>query len=166
MIDSESYPHLTFVHVPEGVTTISDYAFSYGTHTGSIILPTTIKSIGKNSLNNFKRVTFLKKKPISSILPSVAKNTIVKVNKANISEYKSILNKKVTLIAAKNIIKSTKIAVNTKSINMATLKTQKLTAKLSKGSNENIYWLSSNTDILQVSDKGVVKAKKAGIYCN
>lgn len=157
-----AYNDMEFVSVPEGVTTISQNAFNFGKKSGSIILPATLQSLGKNSLINFKLVTFLKKKPIVNIAPAISADTTVKVNQSAIADYKKILGKKATVTNAKNIVKAAKLTLNKSSLELAVNKTQTITAKLSTGSNENIYWMSSDNTVLEVSAKGAVKAKKAG----
>jgi hypothetical protein len=163
IINENSDSHLRFVYVPEGVTTIADNGFNnIPYNTASIILPSTIKSLGKKSLYNFKLVTFLNKKPIQNISSAIKNGTTVKVNKSAISSYRSVLNSKVKVQAAKNVVKATKLTVKNTSYKINTMNTQKLTGSLTKGSNETVFWLSSDTNILEVSDKGVVNPKKAG----
>ena len=155
--------NLRFVSVPEGVTTFAENAFSANANnTASIILPSTIQTLGKKALYSFKLVTFLNKKPISNIATAFKTGTTVKVKKSSISSYKSVLNSKVNVIAAKNITKATKLSVNASSVTLSTLATKTLTGTLSKGSNENIYWSSTDTDIFEISSKGVINPKKSG----
>ena len=161
--DENSDSNLRFVYVPEGITTISENAFNnFPENTASIILPTTVKSMGKKSLYNFKLVTFLNKKPMKNISSAIQNGTTVKVDKSAISAYRSVLNSKVKVQAAKNVVKAAKLTVKNTSYKINTLNTQKLTGTLTKGSNETIFWLSSDTNILDVSEKGVVNPKKAG----
>jgi len=161
--DENNESNLRFLYVPEGVTTISEAAFnSISVNKASTILPTTIKSVGKKSLYSFKLVTFLNKKPIKNIAAAVKNGTTVKVKKSSISSYQSVLNKKVTVTAANNITKATKLTVNASSITLSTLAPITLTGALSKSSNENVYWFSTATDIFKISSKGVIHPTKAG----
>jgi hypothetical protein len=161
--DENNESNLRFLYVPEGVTTISEAAFnSISVNKASVILPTTIKSAGKKSLYSFKLVTFLNKKPIKNIAAAVKNGTTVKVKKSSISSFKSVLNKKVTVTAANNITKATKLTVNASSITLSTLAPITLTGALSKSSNENVYWFSTATDIFKISSKGVIRPTKAG----
>lgn len=59
-------------------------------------------------------------------------------------------------------MKAKSITVGVSDIKAKTIKTVKIPASLTKGSNENIYWLSGNTDILDVTGGGAVIPKKAG----
>ncbi len=161
--DENNETNLQFISVPEGVTTISANAFSnLPQYKASIILPSTVKSLGKQALYNFKLVTFINKKPIKNIAPAIKNGTTVKVDTGSIPTYKSLFSSKVSVIAAKNIKKAAKISVDKSSVTMAAKKKITLTGTLSKGSNENIYWHSSNTDIFEISSKGVITSKKAG----
>lgn len=161
--DENMETNLRFVYVPEGVTVISDYAF-YCTpnNTSSIILPTSVRQVGKKSLYAFRLVTFLNKKPLDNVASAVNKGTKVKVNGSVISKFKKILGSKVSVVAARNIVKAKNLTVSKEKINLGTDKTAKITASLTKGSNENIYWQSSDPDIIEVSSKGVIIPKKAG----
>ncbi len=161
--DENDESHLRFVHVPEGVTTISDQAFNdFMKNEGSIILPTSIKSLGKKSLYSFKLVTFLNKKPLPGIADAINKGTTVKVPSSVISTYKKALGSKISVVAAKNVVKSTKLKVSHSDINLSTIETPTLKGTLSSGSNETVFWLSSDDNIFEVSSKGVVNPKKAG----
>lgn len=161
--DENSETNLRFVYVPEGVTTISDYAFNnIPLNTASIILPTTVTKAGKNSLYTFKLVTFLNKKPLDNVAAAVKKGTTVKVDKSAVSAFKKILGSKASVVEAKKIVKTKDIKVNKEELKLSTYNTATLTGTLSKGSNETIYWLSANPDILEVSSKGVITPKKAG----
>lgn len=164
LITDENYEsRLRFVYVPEGVTTLSEDAFNFtNLNKSSIILPTSLKSIGKRSVYGCKLVTFLNKKPIANIASAVKNGTTVKVNQTAIKKYKSILGTKISVVAAKNITKSTKLSINTTSLKMKVSQKKTLKGTLTKGSNETIYWLSSDNDILEVSDKGVIKTKSKG----
>lgn len=156
------YTNIRFVYVPEGVTTLSDYAFACTpTNTSSIILPSTIKKVGKESLYTFKLVTFLNKKPLNNVASAIDKGTTVKVNESAIKTFKKVLGNKISVVAAKNIVKTKDLTVN-KEIKISTIKTATIKATLTKGSNETIYWLSANPDIVEVSSKGVITPKKAG----
>jgi hypothetical protein len=155
--------NLRFVYVPEGVTTISENAFNfYSSNLTSVILPTTIKSLGKKSLYGLDLITFLNKKPIKNIAPAIKSGTTVKVAKTSLTNYKSLFNSQIKLIASKNVVKAKKIYLNSTSITLGLNKTKQLTGKLTKSSNETIFWLSSDTKILDVSSKGVITAKKEG----
>lgn len=161
--DENEQTNLRFVYVPEGVTTISDNAFNGNPlNTASIILPATINKIGKKSLYTFKLVTFLNNKPLNNVASAVKKGTTVKVNEKVISTFKKALKSNVSVVAAKNIVKTTDITVNKENINISTIKTASVKATLTKGSNETVYWLSTNTDIIEISSKGVITPKKAG----
>lgn len=161
--DENNESNLRFVSVPEGVTTISDYAFRFfNSNQSSVILPTTIKSVGEQSLYGINLVTFLNKKPVTNIPPAIKKGTTVKVQKAAISAYQKQLNKGISVVAAKDIVKSKEITVNKSSITMDTLNTYTLKGSLTKGSNETVYWLSTNTAIFDISSKGVINPKAAG----
>ncbi|HPU63026.1 MAG TPA: leucine-rich repeat protein [Mobilitalea sp.] len=161
--DENSETNLRFVYVPEGVTTISDYAFNnIPLNTASIILPTTVTKAGKNSLYTFKLVTFLNKKPLDNVAAAVKKGTTVKVDKSAVSAFKKILGSKASVVEAKKIVKTKDIKVNKEELKLSTYNTATLIGTLSKGSNETIYWLSANPDILEVSSKGVITPKKAG----
>jgi hypothetical protein len=163
IIDENGQSNIRFIYVPEGVTTISDDAFNGSpTNKSSIILPTTIKSIGKESLYTFRLVTFLNQKPINNITAALKSGTTVKVKKSSISSYKSVLNSKVTVIAAMDIVKATKLSVNSSSVALSTIATKTLTGTLSKDSTETIYWFSTDTDLFDISSKGVINPKKAG----
>lgn len=161
--DENNETNLRFVYVPEGVTTISDYAFDgFPSNTASIILPTTIKKVGKRALYTFKLVTFLNKKPLDNIASAIMKGTTVKVDNSAMSAFRKILGSKVSVVAAKKIVKTKEVTVNKEEIKLNTFKTASIKASLTKGSNETIYWLSANPDILEVSSKGVITPKKAG----
>lgn len=161
--DENMESSLRFVSIPEGVTTLSDNAFNFlNKNQSSIILPTTVKTLGKKSVYGCKIVTFLNKKPVSNIAAAIKNGTTVKVDKSVLSKYKSLLSKKVSVTSAKNIVKSNTITLNAFSLNMVLSTTKSLKGTLSKGSNETIYWLSSNSDILSVSSKGAVTAKRVG----
>ena len=163
IIDENNETNLRFVSAPEGITTISKNAFNnYTQNKASIILPTTITSLGKKALYDFRLVTFLRKKTIKNIASAVNTRTTVKVNESSISSYKPLFNSKVSVIAAKNIIKSTKLTVNASDVTITTNAKKTLKGTLSKGSNETVYWLSSNTDLFTISSSGVITAKKAG----
>lgn len=161
--DENDETNLRFVYVPEGVRTISDYAFNnIPNNTASIILPTTIEQVGKKSLYAFKLVTFLNKKPLDNIKSAINNGTTVKVHESAISNFKKNLGSKYTVQAAKNIVKAKNITLNKESLNISTIKTTTITAKLTKGSNENVYWLSTNPEIVEVSSKGIINPRKAG----
>lgn len=161
--DENNESNLRFVHVPEGVTTIAERSYPYVMeHEASIILPTTIKTVGKNSLSDYKLVTFLNKKPIKNIASAIKEGTTVKVNKSSIKAYQAVLGKKAKVIAAKDVIKATKLTVTTTSLTLNTSQIKNLKGTLTKDSNETIFWLSSNPDIFEISDKGDVIPKKAG----
>jgi hypothetical protein len=161
--DENNVSHLRFVSVPEGVTTISENAFfNQMQNEGSIILPNTIKSLGKKSIYSFKLVTFLNKKPIAGIVSAIKSGTTVKVNSTTKSTYRSALGDKVSVVSAKNVVKSTKLSVNKSSLTIGRLQTKTLKGTLKKGSNETVFWLSSNTDIFKISEKGTISPKKAG----
>ena len=163
IIDENNETQLRFVSVPEGVTTISENAFSgFLKNEASIILPATIQTLGEKALYDFKLVTFLKKNPIANIAVAIKNATTVKVNKASISSYKAALNRKFTVIAAKNITKVTKLSINVSSVKMTTRAVKKITGTLSKGSNETIYWFSTDVDIFEISSKGVINPGNAG----
>lgn len=154
---------LRFVYVPQGVTTISDKAFAdIMKNEGSIILPTTIKSLGKQSLYSFQLVTFLNKKPIANLSAAIKSGTTVKVNTSVRTAYQKALGSKASVIAAKNVVKSSKLTVNCTNLELNTAQTATLKGTLTKGSNETVFWLSSDTGIFEVSSKGVVNPKKAG----
>ena len=162
--DENNETNLRFVHVPEGVTTISDYAFNdIPSNTASIILPTTIKKVGKESLSTFKLVTFLNKKPLDKVASAIKKGTTVKVNKSAISTFKKVLGNKASVVEAKNIVKTKSLTVNKENIKINTINTATITAKLTKGSNETIYWLSTDPELIEISSKGVITPKKDGI---
>ncbi len=161
--DENEESRLRFVYVPEGVTSISNKAFSdIMLNDGSIILPNSIKSLGKQSLYSFKYVTFLNKKPITNISSAIKNGTTVKVNSSVKAAYQKALGSKKSVVSAKNVVKSTKLTVNRSSLALNTKQTSTLKGTLTKGSNETVFWLSTDTDILQVSSKGVVKPKKSG----
>ncbi len=155
--------NLRFVYVPEGVTTIAEGAFNnIGSNKASIILPSTIKSLGKKSLYLFDYVTFLNKKPISNIKAAIANGTTVKVPSASIKTYKAALSSKVSVIAAKNVVKSSKLTTADQSISLKLKKTYTEKAALSKASNETVFWLSTDTNIITVSSTGKITAKGTG----
>lgn len=161
--DENGESNLRFVYVPEGVTTISEKAFSnIRQNDSSIILPTTIKSLGKQSLYSFKYVTFLNNKPIAKISSAIKTGSTVKVNATVKSAYQKALGTKISLISAKNVVKSTKLTLNRSSLTLNTGKSYLLKGTLSKSSNETVFWLSSDTKIFGVSSKGMVTAKKSG----
>lgn len=161
--DEDNESNLRFIAVPEGVTTIKDQAFAkHMKNNASIILPTSIKSLGKQSLYGFKYVTFLNKKPITNISAAIKNGTTVKVNSKVKADYKKVLSSKVNLVSAKNVVKTTKLTVNKSSLSLIKNKIATLKGTLSKDSNETVYWLSSDSSIFEISSKGVIKAKKAG----
>lgn len=161
--DENNDTNLRFVYVPEGVTTISDNAFNnIPTNTASVILPTTIKQVGKKSLYTFKLVTFLNKKPLDNVASAISKGTSVKVHESAIKAFKKILGSNISVVAAKNIIKTADLTVKQEHIKTSTIKNTQISATLSKKSNESIYWLSSDPQIVEVSSKGVITPKKAG----
>lgn len=161
--DEDNESNLRFIYVPEGVTTISDKAFTnYMKNDASIILPTTIKSLGKQSLYGFKYVTFLNKKPIAKLSSAIKGGTTVKVASKVKADYKKALGTKITLVTAKNVVKTTKLTVNKASLTMKKNQTATLKGTLSKSSNETVFWLSSDSSIFEISSKGVIKGKKAG----
>lgn len=161
--DENDNTNLRFVYVPKGVTTISDNAFNnISSNTASIILPTTIKQVGKKSLYAFKLVTFLNKKPLDNVSSAIKKGTTVKVHETSVSSFNKILGSKYSVKVVKNIVKTNNITLSKECIKTRTIKTTKILGTLTKGSNENIYWLSSNPDIAEVSSKGVINPKKAG----
>ncbi len=161
--DENDESRLRYVYVPEGVTTISDQAFNdIMKNEGSIILPGSIKTLGKKSLYSFKLVTFLNKKPLSGIASAIKNGTTVKVPSSVISAYQKVLGSKISVVAAKNVVKATKLTVNSSGLSLSTIQTPTLKGTLTKGSNETVFWLSSDTDLFEVSSKGVVNPKKAG----
>jgi hypothetical protein len=161
--DENDETRLRFVSVPEGVTAISENAFfGFPVNTASIILPATLKTLGKKALYAFKLVTFPNAKPIKNIAAAINKGATVKVKSSSIASYQAVLGSKVTVTASKDIIKAKKLSVNSTSIKFSTLASRTLTGTLTKGSNETIYWLSSDPDIFEISSKGVVSPKKAG----
>lgn len=162
MFHEGTHSNIEFVYVPEGVTTILREAFYFGMKSGSIILPSTIKKLEMDSLYSFKLVTFLNKKPISNIKSALGADTTVKVNKSAVSTYKKEIGSKATVVNAKDIVKATKLTLNKSKLSMTIKETSTITAKLTKGSNETVYWMSSDEDIVNVSSKGVVTAKKKG----
>lgn len=159
--DNES--HLKFIYVPEGVTTIKDNAFNHVMlNKASIILPKSITSLGKKSLYGFKLVTFLNDTPIANMSSAIKKGTTVKVSKAGLSKYSKLLNNYILIEVAKNVTKSTGLSVNKKSININTATPYTLVGTLSKGSNETVFWNSTDSQIFDVSSKGVVNPKRSG----
>ncbi len=161
--NEDSSSNLRFVYVPEGVTTLSDNAFNFiSRNQSSVILPTTIKSVGKKSLYGLNLVTFLNKKPVASVASAVKDGTTVKVNKSVVSTYKKQFSKKISVVAAKDIVKSTAITVSKSNLKLDTSATYTLKGSLTKGSNETVYWLSTDTDIFDISSKGVLNPKTAG----
>lgn len=161
--DENNETNLKYVYVPEGVTAISDHAFdNLPNNKVSIILPNSVKQVGKRALYAFKLVTFLNKKPLDKVALAINKGTTVKVNKSEVSAFGKILGSRVSVIAAKDIVKTKDLTVNKEELKLTTDKNATITAKLTKGSNETVYWLSANPDIVEVSDKGVVTPKKAG----
>jgi hypothetical protein len=162
--DENDDSSLRYVYVPEGVTTITDKAFSdIMKNEGSIILPTSIQTLGKQSLYSFKLVTFLNKQPIAKLTSAIKSGTTVKVNSSAISAYQKALSSKISVVAAKNVVKSTKLSVNYSSLSLNTAQTSTLKGTLTKGSNETVFWLSTDTGIFEVSSKGIVNPKKAGV---
>ncbi len=161
--DENNESNLRFVSVPEGVTTLSDNAFNFiKRNQSSVILPTTIKSVGKKSLYGLELVTFLNKKPVANIASAIKEGTTVKVNTSVLSTYKKQFSKNISVVAAKDIVKSTSITVSKSSLKLDTSATYTLKGSLTKGSNETVYWLSTDTDIFDISSKGVINPKKAG----
>ncbi len=161
--DENNESSLRFVAVPEGVTTISDNAFAnIMKNEGSIILPSSIKTLGKQSLHSFKLVTFLNKKPINKLSAAIKNGSTVKVNSSSIAAYQKALASKFTIVSAKNVVKSTKLTVNSSSLSLNTSQTKTLKGTLSKGSNETVFWLSTEPSIFSISSQGVVNPKKAG----
>ena len=161
--DENHASNLRFVSIPEGVTTISTRAF-YGSseNENSIILPTTIKTLGEGSLKGFDLVTFLNKKPIGNISSAIKSGATVKVNKASVSTYKASLGSKAKVIEAKNVVKAAKLSVSKNSLQLDTYKTYKLTGTLTKGSNETVFWFSSDPGIFELSSNGTINPKQAG----
>lgn len=161
--DENNESNLIFAYVPEGVTTISIGAFdNLNKNTASIILPSTITEVGKKSLYGFKLVTFLNKKPLEGVKAAVKAGTTVKVPEAAVTTFKKSLGNKYNVVAAKNIVKTKDITVNKESLKINMLQMPQISASLTKGSNETIYWLSSDPNILEVSSKGIITSKKAG----
>ncbi len=161
--DENGESMLRFVYVPEGVTTISDYAFkASGANKASIILPNTIKDLGKKSLYLFKNVTFLNKKPISNFKAAIATGTTVKVASASVKSYQSKLGGKVSVITAKQVIKASRLSTSNSRLTLKLKKSVTEKASLSKASNETIFWLSSDQSIAEVTGKGVITAKGTG----
>lgn len=162
--DEDMESSLRYVYVPEGVTTISDRAFySFMKNNSSIILPTSVKSLGKQSLYGFQNVTFLNKKPIANISAAIQKGTTVKVNSSVKKAYQKALGSKKSVVSAKNVVKSKKLTLNRSGLTLNTKQTSTIKGTLTKGSNETVFWLSTDTGILEVSSKGVIKPKKAGV---
>ncbi len=162
--DENNDSSLRFVYVPEGITTISDQAFSNQTkNAGSIILPTSVTSLGKQSLYSFRYVTFLNKKPIAKLSAAIKSGSTVKVNSSVKKAYQKALGSKISTISAKNVVKSTKLAVNRTNLVLNTTQTALIKGSLTKGSNETVFWLSTDNSIFEVSSKGVVNPKKAGV---
>ncbi len=161
--DEDDYSYLKFIYVPEGVTTIKDKAFEiFMMNKASIILPKSITSLGKNSLYGFKLVTFLNDKPIVNITSAIENCTTVKVSKNGLNQYRKLLSNNILMEEAKNVVKSTSLSVNKKNININTATSYTLVGTLSEGSNETVFWNSSNNDIFDISSKGVVNPKRAG----
>ncbi len=77
LFDYESYTDVEFISLPEGVTTFSYGVFNFGKKSGSIILPSTVKSIGTNALSDFKLVTFLNKTPVDKLKSAIGSDTTV-----------------------------------------------------------------------------------------
>jgi hypothetical protein len=162
--DENNESSLRYIYVPEGVTTISDKAFTNQMkNDSSIILPSSIKSLGKQSLHGFKYVTFLNKRPIANISAAIKKGTTVKVNSSVKKAYQKALGNKISIVSAKNVVKSSKISLNRTGLKLNTKQTSTIKGSLTKGSNETVFWLSTDTGILEVSSKGVIKPKKAGV---
>ncbi len=162
--DENNYSSLRYVYVPEGVTTISNIAFSNSMkNSSSIILPTSVTSLGKQSLYSFKNVTFLNKKPIANSSAAIKSGTTVKVNSSVKKAYQKALGSKITLVSAKNVVKSTKLSLNRSSLTLHTAQSFTIKGTLTKGSNETVFWLSTDADIFEVSNKGGIKPKKAGV---
>lgn len=161
--DENDRCRLRFIYVPEGVTEISDNAFNnIALNEASIILPTTVTALGNKSLYDFKLVTFLNKKPIKNIAPAIKSGTTVKVYSSSMNSYKAVLSSKVKLVAAKNVVKSSGLTVNKSSINITTEATYQLKGTLSKGSNETVFWLSTDSEVFDIASDGTVNPKKAG----
>ncbi len=162
--DENNECSLRYVYVPEGVTTISNQAFSNSMkNAGSIILPTSVKSLGKQSLYSFKYVTFLNKKPIAKLSAAIKNGTTVKVNSSVKKAYRKALGSKISTVSSKNVVKSTKLSLNRSSLLLNTAQIFTLKGTLAKGSNETVFWLSTDTGIFEVSEKGVIKPKKPGV---
>lgn len=162
LFDYESYTDVEFISVPEGVTTIGRNAFNFGKKSGSIIVPSTVKNIEKNALSDFKLVTFLNKTPVANVKAVIGTDTTVKVNKSVINLFKKAIGSKADIVKAKDIIKSSKITLDKTSLTVKKGKTASIKATLTKGSNENVYWMSSDDSIITVSNKGVITGKKEG----
>lgn len=162
--DEDNESNLRYVYVPEGVTTISNQAFhNFMKNNNSIILPTSVKSLGKQSLYGFQNVTFLNKKPITKLSAAIKKGTTVKVNSSVKKTYQKALGSKISVVSAKNVVKSKKLTLNRTGLTLNIKQTSTIKGTLTKGSNETVFWLSSDTGILEVSSKGVIKPKKAGV---
>ena len=161
--DENNESNLQFVSIPFGITTINENAFhQIALNTSSTILPTSIKSVGNKALYQFKLITFLNEKPIKNIKTAIQNGTTVKVDKESMKAYQSAVNLKVKVIAAKNIVNSTKLTLNKSNLALSINKSFALKGTLSKGSNETIYYLSTNPDVVSVSTKGVVKGISSG----
>lgn len=161
--DENSDSNLRFVYIPEGVTTIADNAFnSFANNKASVILPSTMKTVGKKSLYLFTYVTFLNKKPIDNIKAAIANGTTVKVDSSAIKNYKACVSSKVSVIEAKKVVKATKLTTSDSSLKLKVKDTLKEKAALSKASNETIFWLSTDPSIVTVSDNGTITAKGSG----
>ncbi len=162
-VDENNESSLRFISVPEGVTTIKANAFNQiPRNTSSIILPTTIKTLENKSLYQFKLVTFLNKKPINNIKAAIKNATTVKVAKTAIKSYQSVLSSKVTVVESKNITKASKISLNKSNLSLKINSSFTLKGSITKGSNETIYFLSSNPEVVTVNSKGVMKGKSQG----
>ncbi|MGB4660153.1 MAG: leucine-rich repeat protein [Mobilitalea sp.] len=161
--DENNTSNLRFVYLPEGVTTITTGAFANDmVNATSIILPATISLVGKESLYEFTWISFLNEKPIENINSAVKKSSIIKVPRTAVSDYKLVLGSKITVKTVKDIVNATKLTLNKSSIKMTVFQKEELSVTMNKSSNETVYWLSSDSNILRVSKDGIITPKKEG----
>jgi hypothetical protein len=170
---------LKFIHIPEGVTTISNNAFGSFYHIYSMILPSTINSIGENALASVKTIVFMRQKPVANLYKalginykafiygnSYAKSKVIKVAAQSVSSYQKAIKNysyKATIKEKKAVIVASKININQTTINVSKGNKKEIIAKLTgKKANEIIQWNSANTNVATVSKNGVITGVKKG----
>ncbi|MBO5198649.1 MAG: hypothetical protein J6B85_09060 [Lachnospiraceae bacterium] len=137
---------LRYVYVPDGVTTISDNAFwGYGEEKRSIRLPDTIQYIGTRAINGFE----------------VIRDKAEEEAESGASETGSGIGGDDE--ASENKGSSRALLLSAGEVKVGMLEEKHLTASVAEGkAAEEIRWVSTDTDIFEISDDGFINPKKAG----